>query len=222
MANKNYLDYILNPLELLRTQKVLHVNPTVTPERKLTADTVIKIFEYNLEKADSYSLAKAVDCFPFLTTASNTWINVDGLRKDDVENICNHFGIHQLITEDILSLGQRPKMDELNGLVFCLLNMLYFNEKDSAVETEQVSIILGKNFVISFQEDAGRDVFDPVRDKIKIAGSKLRLNSADFLFYSLIDIIVDNYYLVKWRELIKMFFFELIFNKNICLNNKLI
>ena len=196
MANKNYLDYILNPLELLRTKKVLHVNPTVMPERKLTAHTIITAYEYNLDKAESFSLKKTNDCYPFLNTTSNTWINVDGLRKDDVENICNHFGIHQLITEDILSLGQRPKMDELNGLVFCLLNMLYFNEKDSAVETEQVSIILGKNFVISFQEDASRDVFDPVRDKINIAGSKLRLNGADFLYYSLIDIIVDNYYLV--------------------------
>lgn len=196
MANKNYLDYILNPLELLRTQKVLHVNPTVMPERKHTTETNIMAYEYNVDKEDSFSLKKVEDCFPFLNTASNTWINVDGLRKDYVEKLSNHFGIHQLITEDILSIGQRPKMDELNGLVFCLLNMLYFNEELAAVETEQVSIILGKNFVISFQEDANRDVFDPVRDKIKIAGSKLRLNGADFLYYSLIDIIVDNYYLV--------------------------
>ena len=196
MATKNYLEYILNPFDLLRTKKVLHVNPTVMPERKLTAETVIMAYEYNVEKAEIFSLKVVDDCYPFLNTASNTWINVDGLRKDDVEKLCAHFGIHQLITEDILSIGQRPKMDELNGLVFCLLNMLYFNENHSSVETEQVSIILGKNFVISFQEDASRDVFDPVRDKLKIAGSKLRLNGSDFLYYSLIDIIVDNYYLV--------------------------
>ena len=98
--------------------------------------------------------------------------------------------------EDILSVGQRPKMDEVNGLVFCLLNMLYFNEKTSSVETEQVSIILGQNFVISFQEDASRDLFNALRDKLKLFGSKVRMSGADFLFYNLIDLIVDNYYIV--------------------------
>jgi magnesium transporter len=93
-------------------------------------------------------------------------------------------------------MGHRPKMDEIDGLLFCLLNMLYFNEKDSTVEIEQISIVLGKNFVISFQEDEKRDVFNPLREKLKIAGSKVRHNNADFVFYSLIDLIVDNYYVV--------------------------
>ncbi|MEP7238455.1 MAG: magnesium/cobalt transporter CorA, partial [Ferruginibacter sp.] len=114
----------------------------------------------------------------------------------DVESICKHFGVHYLITEDILSLGQRPKMDEIDGLLFCLLNMLYFNEKDSAVEVEQISIVLGKNFVISFQEDANRDVFNPLRERLKVSTSKVRQNGADFLYYALIDMIVDNYYVV--------------------------
>src|SRR4029077_19236523 len=110
--------------------------------------------------------------------------------------ICNHFGIHPLIAEDILSIGQRPKMDELNGLLFCLLHMLYFNAEDNNVESEQVSIVLGKNFVISFQEDATKDVFNPLREKIKIVCSKIRISGADYLFYSLIDMIVDNYFIV--------------------------
>jgi len=196
MHGKNYLDLILNPFDLLRTKKVLHVNPTVVPERKPTVETAITVFEYNTDTVETFPLQSVEQCYSFLTTNSITWINVDGLRKDDVEKLCAHFGIHQLITEDILSLGQRPKTDEINGLVFCLLNMLYFNEEQAIVETEQVSIILGKNFVISFQEDASRDVFNPVRDKLKITGSKVRISNADFLFYSLIDHIVDNYYLV--------------------------
>src|SRR5450432_963230 len=87
-------------------------------------------------------------------------------------------------------------MDEVNGLLFCLLNMLVFNEDGNCVESEQVSIVLGKNFVISFQEDVPKDVFNPVREKIKVAGSKIRQSGADYLFYSLIDMIVDNYFLV--------------------------
>lgn len=195
MSAKKYLEYILNPMELLRTQKVTNVNPTIIPERT-EAITTIKIYEYSNDKADTFVLKDVSDCFTFLKSASNTWINVDGLRKEDVEKLCAHYGIHPLIVEDILSIGQRPKTDDINGLLFCLLNMLYFNDENSSVETEQVSIILGRNFVVSFQEDASRDLFDPVRDKLKMYGSKVRMSGPDFLFYSLIDMIVDNYYLV--------------------------
>lgn len=196
MNGRNYLSYILNPLEILRTKKVLQVNPTVVPERKEPEELKIFVYDYDGSSIDVKELNDVPSCFSYVTSPKVTWINVDGLRKKDVETICSHFGIHNLIVEDILSIGQRPKMDEINGLVFCLLNMLYFNENESAVETEQVSIILGKNFVISFQEDASRDVFDPLREKLKIAGTKVRQQGADFLFYSLIDLIVDNYFVV--------------------------
>jgi magnesium transporter len=194
--SKKYFSYLLNPLELLRTKKVLQVNPTITAARKEPEEIKIFVYDYDVVRADVKELKEIPECFPFLESPKTTWINVDGLRKADVEKICAHYGIHNLITEDILSLGQRPKMDEINGLLFCLLNMLYFNEKDSAVEIEQISIVLGKNFVISFQEDANRDVFNPLRERLKIYNSKVRQNKADFLFYSLIDLIVDNYYVV--------------------------
>lgn len=196
MGRKNYFEYIFNPLDLLRTKKVLQVNPTVEPERIEPAEARILVYDYD-KTCNNYSEYKNVeDVFHFLDTTTNKWINIDGLRKEDVERLCMHFGIHQLITEDILSIGQRPKTDEINGLVFCLLNMLYFNKKDSAVETEQISIVLGRNVVISFQEDASRDVFNGLRDRLKISASKVRQNGADFLFYSLIDLIVDNYFSV--------------------------
>lgn len=199
MNGRNYLSYILNPLELLRTKKVLHVNPTVVPERKEPEEIKIYVYDYDASSIDTKQLSGVQSCFQYVDSPKVTWLNVDGLRKSDVEAICTHYGIHYLIVEDILSLGQRPKMDEINGLVFCLLNMLYFNEKDSAVETEQISIILGKNFVISFQEDASRDVFNPLRERLKISNTKVRQQGADFLFYSLIDLIVDNYFIVMER-----------------------
>jgi len=196
MAVQDYFSYLLNPLELLRTKKVLHVNPTVISPRKEPEETKIFVYDYNAGHIDIKELKTVSDCFPYIDSKTVTWINMDGLKKTDVESVCNHFGIHLLITEDILSLGQRPKMDEINGLLFCLMNMLYFNEKDSAVEIEQISIVLGKNFVISFQEDAARDVFNPLRERLKVGNTKLRQNGADFLFYALIDMIVDNYFLV--------------------------
>ena len=193
---KKYLDYIVNPTESLRTKTVLKVNPTIAPVREEPAEIKITVYEYDKDRSACRELKSISECFAFLQTTSNTWINIDGLKKDEVENICSQFGIHQLLTEDILSVGQRPKMDDINGIVFCLLYMLYFNEQDSSVETEQISIVLGKNFVISFQEDAGRDVFDQLRDKIKVSGSKVRQSGADFLYYSLIDLIVDHFYVV--------------------------
>jgi len=194
--SKKYFSYIINPLELLRTKKVLQVNPTVESPRSEPEEIHLFVYDYDAAGADIRELKTVPECFSFLDSPKTTWLNVDGLRKTDVEKICSHYGVHYLITEDILSIGQRPKMDEIEGLVFCLLNMMYFNEKDSAVEVEQISIVLGKNFVISFQEDAARDVFTPLRERLKINGSKVRQNKADYLFYSLIDMIVDNYFLV--------------------------
>jgi magnesium transporter len=196
MSTRNYLSYLINPFELLRTQKVLQVNPTAVPERKEPEKVSIFVYDYDQNECLEQEIHEIGDTFHYLDSPKITWINVDGLRKDDVENICTHFGVHYLIVEDILSRGQRPKMDEINGLLFCVLNMLYFNEKYGTVETEQISLVLGKNFVLSFQEDASRDVFNPLREKLKIHNTKIRLNGADFMYYALLDMIVDNYYLV--------------------------
>ena len=191
-----YLTLLKNPLDLIRTKKVLQVNPTVASTRKEPDSIKIFVYDYDSGIVKEQEVRDVVDCYKYLDSTKISWINIDGLRKVEIENICNHFGIHPLITEDILSIGQRPKMDDLNGLLFCLLNMLYFNEQESSVESEQISIVLGKNFVISFQEDATKDVFNPLREKLKVNGSKLRQSGADYLFYSLIDMIVDNYFLV--------------------------
>ena len=122
-TTKKYLDYILNPLDLLRTKKVLQVNPTIAPVREEPAEIKIIVYEFDTNTSKCVELKTVEACFPFLNTLSNSWINIDGLRKDDVEKVCNHFGIHQLIMEDILSIGQRPKMDDINGVVYCLLYM---------------------------------------------------------------------------------------------------
>jgi magnesium transporter len=191
-----YFSLLANPLDLIRTKKVFQVNPTIVPERKESADIKIFVYDYDAEHVEKQELNAVPECYKFLDSSKVSWINVDGLRKADVEDLGNHYGIHPLIIEDILSIGQRPKMDDINGLLFCLLNMLTFNEATKEIESEQISIILGKDFVISFQEEAMKDVFNPLRDKIKIAGSKLRQSKADYLFYSLIDMIVDNYFVV--------------------------
>ena len=172
------------------------MNPTISPNREKEEKSNISVFNYNTSNVNFLKLDKIEDSYKYINSSSITWINVDGLNIDEINKVCDHFRIHPLFVEDILSIGQRPKMDELNNMLFVLLNMLYFNEGTLGVENEQVSIILGEHFVLSFQEDASRDVFNPVRAKLKADGSKIRSSKSDYLFYSLIDMIVDNYFII--------------------------
>ena len=113
-----------------------------------------------------------------------------------MEALCNYYGVHPLIQDDIQSIGQRPKMDEIENVLFCICNMLFYNDKLYKVEHEQISIVLGKNFVLSFQEEPEKDVFNPIRDKLRIAASKLRQTGPDYLCYAMLDMIIDNYFTV--------------------------
>ena len=135
-------------------------------------------------------------CKPYHDNGHVTWINIDGLRPDEVQRLCHHYNVHPLVVEDILSKGQRAKMDEIGEVMFCLLPMLYYNEKTSCVEREQVSIVLGKDFVLSFQEEASRDVFDRVRNHLRNNQSRLRSAGSEYLCYALLDVIVDSYFLI--------------------------
>src|SRR5258706_7499037 len=148
-----YMSLLIKPFDIIRTKKVLQVNPTIPSDRKEPEKIKIFVYDYDNKEVKEQEVQIVSECYKFLESSKVSWINIDGLRKAEVEDICNHFGIHPLIAEDILSFGQRPKMDELNGLLFCLLNMLYYNEEYNSVESEQISIVLGKGFVISFQED---------------------------------------------------------------------
>lgn len=198
MVKNKYLRYL--PLASLfgtqRTRELFQYNPTILPVREEANEVKIYVYDYSAGHFEEHNPAHAADCFSFRGNEHITWINIDGLRKQDVETICNRFGIHALLIEDILSVGQRPKMDDVEGILFCLLNMLYFNETTRTVETEQISIAMGNDFVISFQEDGSRDVFDPMRNKLKMANSKIRQRGADYLCYSMLDLIVDNYFVV--------------------------
>jgi magnesium transporter len=195
---EKYLRYLYLPnlFGTDRTKEILHVNPTVTAERKEPEEVVIFVYDYDADSVEERQLKNTSECFRFRESKRISWINIDGLRKVDVEAVCAHFKIHSLIAEDILSMGQRPKMDEVEGVLYCLLNMLYYNEQKKTVEVEQISMVLGSDFVISFQEDASRDVFNPLRAKLKIPRSQIRQRSADYLLYTMLDLIVDNYFLV--------------------------
>jgi magnesium transporter len=195
---RKYIRYLV-PTSLFgtqRTKKIVSVNPTIESSRQDAKQSFITVYHYDAQYLKEDKPSTVEETFPFLHSEHIRWINIDGIIKTDVEKISAHYGIHPLTTEDILSMNQRPKMDDVEGVFFCLLNMLYYNRQLECVETEQVSIVLGKNFVITFQEDPGKDVFNPIRDKLKMNNSKLRQRGADYLCYAMLDLIVDNYFLV--------------------------
>jgi len=215
---EKYLRYLYLPnlFGTQRTKEILSVNPTIIPHREEAQEVCVQAFDYDSKSLDEKKLNSVEEAFVYKDSHRISWINIDGLRKADVEAICDHFGIHALLIEDILSMNQRPKMDEVEGVLFCLLNMLYFNEQKQTVEQEQISIVLGKDFVISFQEDASRDVFNPLREKLKMTTSKARQRTADYLCYTMLDLIVDNYFLVmeKVGDLIEQLEEEVIRRSN--------
>lgn len=185
-----------NPFPFFHSKKIAKVNPTTECRTKEPDEIKVFVYDYHSEEITEQEAHTVEECYKYLNSEKVSWINIDGLRKTDIENVCVHFGIHHLIMDDILSIGHRPKMDQINGVLFALMNMLYFNETDGSIETEQISIVLGNNFVITFQEEPYKDVFDGLRQKIKMPGSKVRQNGADYLFYSLLDTIIDHYFLV--------------------------
>jgi magnesium transporter len=195
-TTRKYIEKILPLPAINRTKQIFHINPTLPAQRKESENIAVYVYDYNASELHEYALKTVEETFPFKDNLNTTWINIDGLRKADVHAVCTYYNIHYLIEEDILSIGQRPKWDDIENCIYCLLYMLYFNEDSFTIEQEQISIVLGKNFVITFQEDATRDVLNPIREKLQFTGSKLRSSGADYLCYLLIDILVDNYYIV--------------------------
>jgi magnesium transporter len=131
---------------------------------------------------------------------------VDGLHDIKlIEEIGRHFQIHPLTLEDIVNTSQRPKWENFENYLYIVLKMLHFRESDNLVTSEQVSLIVGEKFLISFQEAAG-DVFDPVRERIRKGRGRIRQGGCDYLAYALIDAVVDHYFSVleKIGEQIEM------------------
>ncbi len=130
-----------------------------------------------------------------------TWINIDGLHQVDIlEKLGSCYGIHPLVLEDILT-DQRPKIEDYESYIFVVLKMLYYDEEgdeelgDSIIDIDQISLILGPNFIISFKEKEV-DVFDPIRDRLRTAKGRIRKQGADYLAYSMMDAIVDHYFAI--------------------------
>ncbi len=180
-------------------------------ERKLKS-VRITVMDYDENSFQEKQVAKIEDCFEFKKTPTVTWINIDGLHDVEIiERIGKQYDFHPLVLEDILHTGQRPKFEDLENYIYIVLMMLRFDDESQTVISEQVSLVLGPNYVISFQENIG-DVFEQIRERIRNSKGKIRKMGSDYLMYSLLDAIVDGYFLImeKLGEKIELMEDELV------------
>jgi magnesium transporter len=164
--------------------------------KKKTEKARITIIDYDESQFQEKEAKTIEECFPFKESPTTTWINIDGLHEVDLmDKIGKHFGMHPLVVEDILNTGQRVKMEDFDSYLFVVLKMLCYDQEEGEIRAEQVSLILGSNFVISFQEREG-DVFNSVRERIKSGKGRIRKMGPDYLAYALVDAIVDRYFII--------------------------
>ncbi|MGJ5640655.1 magnesium/cobalt transporter CorA [Formosa sp. S-31] len=157
----------------------------------------IEAFNYSPTHVKEEEIPSVDGVFSYKSDSKDhvTWININGLNHTDViERIGTHFNIHPLILEDIANTSQRPKVDEFEDYLSLNMKMLYYDVEKGLI-TEQISLILGHNYVLSFQEAEG-DVFNELRERIRHGKGRIRTLGSDYLFYALIDNIVDHYFVV--------------------------
>lgn len=125
-----------------------------------------------------------------------TWLDVDGIHQPQVvETIGRQYELHPLLLEDVVNTEQKPKLELYDDrILFVTLKMLHCNDQINEIDSEHVSFVLGKNFLVSFQEERTSAIFTPVLTRIKASAGKTRHNGADYLLYSLMDVVVDHYF----------------------------
>ncbi|NOQ21347.1 MAG: magnesium/cobalt transporter CorA [Candidatus Aegiribacteria sp.] len=161
-----------------------------------TEEIRLSYMRYNANLYEEKESSTPEECANLCESSDVVWINVEGIHNSGtVEKIGELFNLHPLTIEDILNVMQRPKFEDFDSYLFIVLKMLGISDMTKGMETEKVSVILGENFVITFQEKPG-DVFDTVRECIRERRGRVRELGADYLAYALIDAVVDSYFLI--------------------------
>lgn len=177
----------------------------------------IELFSFSEKNFINKENITIEEAFTYINSDNITWINIDGFHDIELlKKIGKKFNISNLILEDIINTNQRAKFEEFENYMCIILKMLTYNEIDMQVEVEQVGIIFGNNIVITLQEGKDKDVFDNIRERLKSDSSSIKKYSSDFFLYSLLDLIIDNYFIVLEKIGDEM---EII--DNILLNNPL-
>jgi magnesium transporter len=156
----------------------------------------ITFMNYDESRLVEKEVQNVEDCFLVRDLPAVSWINIDGVHQMElIEKLGAHFNLHPLVLEDIANTGQRPKLEDYGDYLFIVLKMLHHGRKSDLLDAEQLCMVVGPRYVITFQEKPG-DVFDPVRERIRTGKGRSRRMGADYLAYALIDAIVDDYFAI--------------------------
>ena len=163
---------------------------------KRAEEVSLSMIDYDERELVEQVVDDIEDVLAFKDRPTNTWINIGGVHEVDmIERIGRRFDIHPLTLEDIVNTHQRAKVEDYEHYLFIVARMLFFDEKTDRVRSEQVSLVLGKGYMLSFQEEEG-DVFSGVRERIRKKRGRIRQSGCDYLAYALLDAIVDHYFVV--------------------------
>jgi magnesium transporter len=155
------------------------------------------VLDYDEQSCAETLLTNVAECMLLRGKPTVTWLDIEGVHDiQALEKIGQCFGLHPLVMEDILNTDQRPKFEDYGDYLYIVLRMLTIGSESGEINSEQVSLILGENFVLSIQEGTRGDVFEPVRTRIRSSKGAIRKLGADYLAYSLIDAVVDNYFII--------------------------
>lgn len=157
--------------------------------------TEIILIDYSEAERTRVHLEKPEDSIPYLDTASVSWVDVLGLGSEEVlRRVGKVFNLHPLVLEDIVNVPQRPKVEDYEDHVVIISQMVLVKENGTGFWVEQVSLILGKHYLLTVQEEPSRDCFQPVRDRIRAGKGAIRKQGPDYLAYTLIDSIIDGFF----------------------------
>ncbi len=181
-----------------QTKKTGHVPGSLVYTGEATDKPVtLSVIEYDEKEVTIHDNLSVAETLGTIDTEHVDWINVNGLHDVAIiDRISEFFSLHPLTREDLVSIGQRPKVEFYDDYVFIVLRMLSVDKDTGDIRDEQVSLILTGNNVISFQERDDGDVFDIIRERIRLGKGRVRRMNADYLVYSLMDVIVDHYFVI--------------------------
>jgi magnesium transporter len=156
---------------------------------------VIVLIDYNEAQAVRQEVETPEDCVPFLDTESVSWVDVKGLGSEDVLRRLGYvFHLHPLVLEDIVNVPQRPKIEDYDDQLLIIARMVTLKPSGNGFISEQVSLILGRHYLLTVQEEPEYDCFGPIRERIRTGKGTIRKQGADYLAYSLLDSIIDGFF----------------------------
>ena len=183
---EDYFDYFYD--EPGSEPGTLIIEPDAKPSR-------IILIDYDEDNAIRKMDITPNACAPYIGTNTVSWMDIQGLGSETVlKQVGAIFNLHPLLLEDVVNVPQRPKLEDYNNQLLVISHMVRLKEDESGFDTEQVSFVLGKRYLLSFQEEELQDCFEIVRDRIRTSQGRVRKSGADYLTYLLLDTIIDGYF----------------------------